>query len=342
MKLTIAIPTFNRNATLKETLGHLLPQLTPECCLLILDNHSDAPVSETLQDVLTPFRHLPISIVRHRANIGATANILRCFELCETEWLWVLGDDDIVEPDAVLTILNAVAKAPCALYISLLGREWKKEWRKSDIRQHESISKGVSQFISDLDTTGTVNFMSCSIWKTGAFLGNIRFGYDYAYSMGWSLILILSSLGDNGEAYFSTNVIIKQITIVPLSSRWSYVRYFLGWMTVLELSVSEKDRTILAYKMLSRYTPETIAVYFLADPTFSSAKQRRLYYDLVVGRLAPYKVHRCSRVRFAACKLLFINPRLGFKIVRFAIQLSNKMGRTKIDIPDLSRASSEK
>jgi glycosyltransferase involved in cell wall biosynthesis len=342
MKLTIAIPTFNRNATLKETLRHLLPQLTTECCLLILDNHSDVPVSETLRDLLTPFLHLPISIIRHRGNIGADANGLRCFELCETEWLWVLGDDDIVEPDAVLTILNAVAKAPSALYISFLGREWKKEGSRSDIRQHESITKGVSHFITDLDTTGTIHFMSCSIWKTRVFLDKIRFGYDYAYSMSWPLILLLSSLGDDGEAFFTTEVIIKQITIAPLASRWSYVRWLLGCTTVLELSLSERDQTVFARKMLSRYTPEAVTAYVLADRTLSSPKQRRLYYDLVVGRMTPYKLHFCSRIRFSIYRLLFIHPKLGWTIVKTAIKLSKMMGRSGIDIADLSRATVDK
>ena len=50
--ITIAIPTYNRNRTLKENLRLLLPQLTDRCRLLIIDNCSDTPVAETLADLL--------------------------------------------------------------------------------------------------------------------------------------------------------------------------------------------------------------------------------------------------------------------------------------------------
>ena len=55
MRLTVAIPTYNRNATLKATLEHLLPQWNERCKLLILDNHSDVPVEETLRDLLAAY-----------------------------------------------------------------------------------------------------------------------------------------------------------------------------------------------------------------------------------------------------------------------------------------------
>ena len=51
MKLTIAIPTYNRNEILKANLEKLLPQVTDECNVVIFDNCSDTPVKEVIEEV---------------------------------------------------------------------------------------------------------------------------------------------------------------------------------------------------------------------------------------------------------------------------------------------------
>src|SRR5262245_2262452 len=93
-RLTIAIPTFDRNDLLCTHVTRLLPQLTPEVRLTILDNSSPRPVSEDLARLLEKNSEAKVDIVRHQFNIGAAANILRCIELCQTPWIWILGDDD--------------------------------------------------------------------------------------------------------------------------------------------------------------------------------------------------------------------------------------------------------
>jgi glycosyltransferase involved in cell wall biosynthesis len=92
IKLSITIPTYNRNEVLKENLEYLLPQLNANCELIILDNCSDIPVSETLSPLLANYENLNIRVIRNKLNIGICANILRCFEVCNGEWVWILGD----------------------------------------------------------------------------------------------------------------------------------------------------------------------------------------------------------------------------------------------------------
>ena len=82
MKLTIAIPTYNRNEILYKNIKKLLPQITDECRVVIFDNCSDIPIKGTIEDLVEANSHIDISIVRNRYNIGMTANILKCFEEC--------------------------------------------------------------------------------------------------------------------------------------------------------------------------------------------------------------------------------------------------------------------
>ena len=82
MKLTIAIPTYNRNEILYKNFEKLLSQITDECRVIIFDNCSDVPVNDTIAELVEVNSHIEISVVRNRYNIGMTANILKCFEIC--------------------------------------------------------------------------------------------------------------------------------------------------------------------------------------------------------------------------------------------------------------------
>jgi len=97
--LTIAIPTYNRAAKLAAQLERLLPQLTPEVRLCVYDNASP----DHTREVVAQFPG--VAYFRAATNCGASRNFFCCFEGCATEWLWLLGDDDLVTPTVVPDLL---------------------------------------------------------------------------------------------------------------------------------------------------------------------------------------------------------------------------------------------
>jgi Glycosyl transferase family 2 len=330
-KLTIAIPTYNRNTTLNESIGYLLPQLTDECHLLILDDHSPTEVAGTVGDTLKNFPSISAEVRRNKSNLGLVANVLRCFEYCETDWIWVPGDDDIILPDAIAKIFAATEKYPDTSYFSFLT----EPLRNLSIRKRTTVARGLDGFVEALDMVGVVNFMSCSVWKADCFRQCLSGGYSYAYSTGWTLALLLSGLGVEGQSVFSDEAIVKAATIAPPSSRWSYRKFIFGWATLLEIPSSPQVRVKLADKMLRMHSPENVTAYLLADAATREWPERFLYFDLAVGRLRPYHVHRLAALRFALYRLLFISPGLGWAIVRFTIQTANRFGIKSVDIADL-------
>jgi glycosyltransferase involved in cell wall biosynthesis len=329
-KLTIAIPTYNRNETLNESIAYLLPQLTEECHLLILDDNSPIPVAGTVTDILRRFPIISSEVRRNKWNLGLVANVLRCFEYCETDWIWVPGDDDIVCPDAIAKIISAIETDSEAVYFSFLTETIKN----LGLRKQTTVAKGVDGFTDALDMVGVVNFMSCSIWKAEVFRRFLSSAYSYAYSNGWTFALLLSGLGAAGQAVFSTDAIVKSSTIAPTSTRWSHRKFIFGWATLLEIPTSSHVRTKLAGKMLEIHSPENVTAYLLADAATRSWPDRFLYYDLAVGRLRPYHVHRFTALRFALYRSLFVAPRFGWRIVRFVISATNRLGLKSIDIAD--------
>jgi glycosyltransferase involved in cell wall biosynthesis len=112
--LTISIPTYNRPEKIKTQVRLLLPQLTDQVDLVVYDNCSDIPVKNYFsEDELTKF-----TLIRNKVNVGGDANIARCFENCNTKWLWTLSDDDFVKFDAVEIILNQINQNSDYIFIN--------------------------------------------------------------------------------------------------------------------------------------------------------------------------------------------------------------------------------
>lgn len=117
--LTIAIPTYNRSVQIQKQIRMILPQLTDEVNLVVYDNCSEIPVCTLFnEDELRLF-----TIIRNSVNIGGDANIARCHELCDTEWLWVLGDDDFICNNAVNVILTNIKQYPDVVWLNFATKE---------------------------------------------------------------------------------------------------------------------------------------------------------------------------------------------------------------------------
>jgi hypothetical protein len=91
--LSIFIPTFDRPQLLALQLDRFIPQLDT-VDLVVIDNASNSEVQRQIPPRVRYFRN--------SLNIGGTGNVLRCFELCESEWIWICSDDDPILDDAVL------------------------------------------------------------------------------------------------------------------------------------------------------------------------------------------------------------------------------------------------
>ena len=107
--LTIAIPTFDRNEILLRNIEKILPQMKDWVEIFVVDNHSKIPVSETLDFLISKNKNGCIRILRNSENIGVNANVLRCIEFCESEYIWILGDDDFPVMGALETIHAIIA-----------------------------------------------------------------------------------------------------------------------------------------------------------------------------------------------------------------------------------------
>lgn len=106
--LTIAIPTYNRACCLRELLSCLLGQLAAELRveLIVSDNASPDETPEVVKEFTE--HGLRIRYIRNATNIGSDANFLQCFEQARGKYVWIFGDDDVIIPGGISTVLGCL------------------------------------------------------------------------------------------------------------------------------------------------------------------------------------------------------------------------------------------
>ena len=104
--LTLAIPTYERSASLSRLLHCLVAQAGIDRVeVLISDNGS----TDGTRAAAAAFSDdLSIRIVGFDRNQGFDKNYHNCVVLARTEYVWVMGDDDLLTPGAVARILSAI------------------------------------------------------------------------------------------------------------------------------------------------------------------------------------------------------------------------------------------
>ena len=110
--LTLAIPTYNRSKYLKELLPQILQQYLKQPLgtleILIVDN---ASTDDTQAFVTANFKQ-HFRYIRNPVNVGADRNFLECIKSAEGEYIWLFGDDEVLNPDGIQYVLNALEKKP--------------------------------------------------------------------------------------------------------------------------------------------------------------------------------------------------------------------------------------
>ncbi len=106
--LSICIPTYNRRDQLKENLENLIPIISKyEIPVIISDNCSTDDTKDVVLKARGKYPYIVYSC--NEENIGMDRNFDKVLKLAQTEYAWLLGDDDTIRKD-VYPILEKLQK----------------------------------------------------------------------------------------------------------------------------------------------------------------------------------------------------------------------------------------
>ena len=222
--LTVAIPTYNRRENLLRVIAILIPIMKPELKLLIIDNASNYSVVCTVNALLEAYPAINFEVVRNVANIGASANTLRCLELASTEWVWILGDDD--EPVAscfndIEAVLRKYPTAACLNFSSSVLHHVGVE------RTSPKVCRNLQMLAVDLDSFGNLLFISANLYRRSALLPFLKIGYFQIHTCGAHVSLLLAAVQAGAGDIILLPEFLVQRALPSEEQRWdSNLVYF--------------------------------------------------------------------------------------------------------------------
>ena len=103
--VTVAIPSYNRPDLIKLAIESVIKQSVFPL-LIIVDNYSDDKNFNELLLLASKYEEYSISIYRNEENLGMFGNFNRCLELCNTDWITFLCDDDTLDNNCIEEFLS--------------------------------------------------------------------------------------------------------------------------------------------------------------------------------------------------------------------------------------------
>lgn len=135
--LTIAIPTYNRANKLKKCIELVMREIDDKPIeVLISDNASTDNTEDVIRELLNIYPQL--KYYRNVENLGADRNFINCYDKAQGEYIWLIGDDDMILPGALKSVLDVLKKKPVFLHLNTSSLICEEPLKYSNIRMEEN------------------------------------------------------------------------------------------------------------------------------------------------------------------------------------------------------------
>ncbi len=191
-------------------------------------------------------------MVRHPCNIGGPANVLRCFELARGHWLWVLGDDEEPEPDAVARLLGDIEVHKEAVFLNYFSELCGSANRASGFPKRMN---GLSELVAECDSFSNLLFISSGVYNHAMVPGAMRHAQLFTGSFAPHLALLMVHLRrQGGVSVMLSQRLVKHHLPAP-ADHWDGSHIFPRIAELLSLVPELSMRRCLGRLMLAEDRP---------------------------------------------------------------------------------------
>lgn len=321
MLLTISIPTYKRPELLHKCLIEIFQQIydKPNVAVYIAD---DSDGSENKKWIEKAIKQHPQAIVNHvinKQNLGIDENIKNCIVSPETEYVWLLGEDDLLMPGAIDTVLRVLSTdRPSFVFANYI-------YCNDD---HTKISSNpVLTEYSGITREEFNTFAKKNIWAVG-FIGSCIIKKDEwcNQDVGKFTGSYYSHVGGIIDSSFGKEMlIISDILVLNRSENintftWSSSTFpvYFSFFNVLNKSKLSSDEELLEQAKLSSEKLFSInSIVWLAAKRADGVYNMRIYKEYYASRPNSSKLFKFLAFLFAAF------PKAPLKILR-QINLSQR------------------
>lgn len=112
IRLALGIPVFNQGSTITQTVASVLAQTDPFDEIIVIDNHSTDETAKCLKSFEGKIR-----IISPPNHLSMAENWNFCVGQINSDWFSLLSGDDLLKPDFVASVRNAISVNPDAILI---------------------------------------------------------------------------------------------------------------------------------------------------------------------------------------------------------------------------------
>jgi len=209
IKLSVAIPTYNRCNYLMELIPNLLEQCYEadknytEIEVIIGDNASTDTTSEYILKNFSNNKRM--KYYRNAENIGANANFIKSVERASGQYVWLFGDDELLKNNAIVSVLNIIKKYSSSLLIV-------KDESYNTKLPHSQLFKNYSDLVLFVSKKNPHFLLAHTLVTANIFLKDIfdiQRANDFISTNYGHMYAILEKLKNGGSIYVFNEPIIQ-------------------------------------------------------------------------------------------------------------------------------------
>ena len=284
VQLTVTIPTYNRPDHIQKQVRDVLAQLKKGVNLVVYDNCSDTPV----ESLFTDEERTQFVIKRNKTNIGADANNAHCLENVSDGWVWLLGDDDRIRPDAIDVILSLIERYPDCCYINTANKR-------------TQLIGSFDEFLSYFKMRGAWGkafFQSACLFNMSLLRVSLIWYYNFLSSQMGQICMIIKhlELNENQKVFFTT----ENLIVDKEPGGWDPMKLLINSLCIIDkFQYCKKKMRPTVFCSLGNMYLDSIA---------SLKKGRLKYLKLIIKRLGIINILRYSYIGVAYYTLAVILP----------------------------------
>ncbi|MBP6917406.1 MAG: glycosyltransferase family 2 protein [Legionellaceae bacterium] len=249
-KLTISIPTWNRAEFLRENILSMLPgiQALPSGSIeiFISDNASTDETADFLAEISQKYSF--VRYVRQTENMGANANFYTVLKEAKGEYVWLMGDDDHINPSSLSQILADIEKYQPGVMIG--GTERDTQGKRVYLPKVQEHLLSDQRILMDYDGFVLAGKMSVLIFSKEAL--------DSVLESGWKTIQAINTPWPHLIWLFK--LLAKKYTILVLPYTTNYIveknRYNLLQCGVVRIELMFMDYTRMLQAVMHEFSQE--------------------------------------------------------------------------------------
>ena len=303
-KLSICIPTFNRYKSLKALLAKLKEQNHNDHVQIVVSNNASTDETHEFCEFFSA-KNKSFKYINQSTNVGFARNVEAVVNNSDGEYLWILGDDDIPNDEAIAKILSVIDKYKVGWLLFNLKRDGREEFKgfsQSNIKNLNDLLKYAGIWSS---------FMSISVLKKDALhsLDNIPKNNYYAFS------LALNAGSGHGVKYENFCLVERKMIDLAAHRFNEGSTYAIDFFEYLDELVKENKISYLTRNGLARqFFFGIVSLYFFknkllknANPRFSVLFRRHKYVFAFYFTVIPIYLFNRGFLKLALVLLKFIN-----------------------------------